>query len=90
MKIHIYFYSKYKFFFFFNFKINNILKIYIIIKKKIIKYFKIKNNLFYKNFKNNLILLIHNCNILNIIHSIKHFIKINHNSILENNFNDIF
>ncbi|WMC20377.1 MAG: hypothetical protein PNH44_00665 [Candidatus Carsonella ruddii] len=90
MKIFIFVYSIYKNFFFIFYKIKSNLKIHIVIKKIKFKYFKIKNNLFYKNLKNNLIILIHNCNIAYIIHSIKHFMKINHNSILENNFNDIF
>ncbi|WMC19783.1 MAG: hypothetical protein NVS86_00660 [Candidatus Carsonella ruddii] len=90
MKVYIYIYSIYKIIVIFFFRIKNNLKVYIIIKKKKIKHFKIKDNLFYKNLKNNLIILIHNCNIINIIHSIKHFFNINHNSVLENNFNDIF
>ncbi|WP_436068814.1 hypothetical protein [Candidatus Carsonella ruddii] len=90
MRIFILIYSFYKFFFFFNFKIKNNLNILVIIKKKKINYFKIKKNLFCKYLKNNLIILIHNCSILNFTHSIKHFVKINHNSVLENNFNDIF
>ncbi|XZR52510.1 MAG: hypothetical protein ACM3Q7_00655 [Candidatus Carsonella ruddii] len=90
MKIYIYVYSIYKIIIFLLFKVKKKIKIYIILKKKTIKYFKIKNNLFYKNLNNNLITIIHNCNIINIIHSIKHFLKINHNSILENNFNDVF
>ncbi|AFP83965.1 hypothetical protein [Candidatus Carsonella ruddii] len=90
MKIYINIFSKYKIFFFINFKIKKKIKLFIIIKNKILYYFKIKKNLFYKNNKNNLLLLIHKCRLPLIKHSFKHFIKINHNSILENKINEIF
>lgn len=89
MKIYIKIYSIFKN----NIKIKIKIKIkfivFIIIKKRINKYFFLKKTLFFKN-NIKIIILFHVCNILNFNHSIKHLMKINHNSILEKKINDLF
>ncbi|XOD38900.1 MAG: hypothetical protein ACAF48_00675 [Candidatus Carsonella ruddii] len=92
MKIYIQLYSFYKLKILIKFKIKIILKIIIIIKKKTIDYFNCKKTLFCNNYykKINIIMIKHNCNLKNFNHSIKHFFKINHNSMIENKVNEIF
>ncbi|ATX33543.1 hypothetical protein CUN91_01115 [Candidatus Carsonella ruddii] len=92
MKVYIQIYSFYKLKFLIKFKTKNILKIIIIIKKKTFNYFNHKKILFCNNYykKKKLIMIIHFCNFIFFNHSIKHFLKINHNSIIENKINDIF
>ncbi|WP_433928025.1 hypothetical protein [Candidatus Carsonella ruddii] len=92
MKIYIKIYSYYKIKLNIKFKIKFKLKIIIIIKKKTIDYFNCNKTLFCNNYykKINLIMIKHYCNFINFNHSIKHFFKINHNSILEYKINVIF
>lgn len=91
MIINFLIYSRYKVLIKIKFKIKIIKTILIIIKKKPMNFYNFKKIMFFNslNIKNDMIFHLHNCK-KNVFHSIKHFLKINHNSILENKINEIF
>ncbi|AGS06608.1 hypothetical protein V7Z22_00670 [Candidatus Carsonella ruddii] len=91
MIINFLIYSRYKMSINIKFKIKNVKTILIIIKKKKLIFYNFKKSIFFNNLnnKNDIIFYLHNCKKI-VFHSIKHFLKINHNSILENKINEIF
>ncbi|BCG49334.1 hypothetical protein [Candidatus Carsonella ruddii] len=91
MIINFLIYSQYRVLIKIKFKIKIVKTILIIIKKKKINFYNFKKIIFFDslNNKNDIVFYLHNCK-KNVFHSIKHFLKINHNSILENKINEIF